>query len=35
MQICPIGGNPRARPVRKHQDELDFALVTDCAEELE
>ena len=35
MQICPSGGNPRARPVREHQDELDFALVADCAEDLE
>jgi len=35
MQIRPGGGNPRARPVREHQDELDFALVTYGAEELE
>jgi hypothetical protein len=35
MQIRPGGGNPRPRPVREHQDELDFALVTYGAEELE
>jgi hypothetical protein len=35
MEIRPGGGHAQARPVRKHQVELDFALVTDGAEDLE